>query len=145
MPIFNTILQFKHLKIIRSYNAISLYFSNTYVIESIDISDELIYHLDITTRFELYDNSDLENNSVLISEKYELQIMECLGYLERILLYQRILRPLFSNTFFKEITHICSVCNKYKKSNNAKSICCKKRLITASFSLHKKKRSIISK
>ena len=103
-------------------------------------------------KFELYDNKDLENNSVLISEIHESmdnitaytlesqlpckqckKIMECLGHFGRIPLYHRIIHPLFASTLCKEITHICLVCNKYNKSNNTKSVCCKKRIIPASF------------
>jgi len=64
--------------------------------------------------------------------------MECPGYLGRIPLYHRIVHPLFASTLCKEITYICPVCNKYNKSNNSKSVCRKKRIIPASFSLHKK-------
>ena len=103
-------------------------------------------------KFELYDNKDLENNSVLISEIHESmdnitaytlesqlpckqckKIMECLGHFGRIPLYHRIIHPLFASTLCKEITHICPVCNKYKKLNNTKSVCCKKRIIPALF------------
>ena len=99
----------------------------------------------------------MENNSVLISEIHELvdnttaytsepqlpckqckKIMECPGHLGRIPLYHRIVHPLFASTLCKEITHICPVCNKYKKSNNTKSVCCKKRIIHTSFSFRRK-------
>ncbi|KAL6611145.1 beta and beta-prime subunits of DNA dependent RNA-polymerase [Neocallimastix sp. 'constans'] len=111
-------------------------------------------------KFELYDNKDLENNSVLISEIPELvdnttaytlepqlpckqckKIMECPGHLGRIPLYHRIVHPLFASTLCKETTHICPVCNKYNKSNNTKSVCCKNVANSSEIKIRSKKKN----
>ena len=79
-----------------------------------------------------------EKNQIIVNRKYKFNLWYITNNTKRIPLYHRIVHPLFASTLCKEITYICPVCNKYNKLNNKKSVCCKKRIIPASFSLHKK-------
>ena len=107
-------------------------------------------------KFDLFEENELETNSILITNKNELidnttsyildpllpckqckKIIECPGHLGRIHLFQRIVHPLFVNTLCKEITRICPLCKKYNETFNNKSVCCNQRISPTTFSLHK--------
>jgi len=107
-------------------------------------------------KFRLYSEEELEKKAILITKKKELvdnttsytltpklpckqckKIIECPGHLGRISLHELIVHPLFVNLLCKELTHICPICKKYDDSLNVKSICCKKRIVSTTFSLHR--------